>query len=902
MTRQATFNRQWILISAILLLQIVLVSLCRAQNPLKKTLDNGLTVLVQENHAAPVVSVRFYVKTGSIYEGKFLGSGISHLFEHTLFEGTTTRSKIQIDDDVQAIGGQSNAYTSKDVTCYYITTASPYFERALSSLSDMMQNANFPDNEVKTQIGVIHNEMNLGDDDPGTTLYKIFDETAFVRHSTRYPIIGYRENFDRLTRDDIISYYKDHYQPGNVVLAVAGDVNTDMVFNLATKYLGAWQRRNASDFTLASEPLQTAPRRSVVEKDVQLAYLMIGWHTVPLQNSDLYALDVLSQVLGGGESSRLVRSLRERDSLVSDISSYSATPNYDAGTFGISATMPAENLTKVESAIFQQVENVIRQGVTAEELERAKRGIETAFIFGSSDVENQAEQIAYDELATGDPSYSRRYVARIKDVTAAQIQEVARKYLRPEGTTTAIIRPRLAAATTVAVAPVPAAGAPQMFRLANGMRVIVRNDPSAETVALVAMGVGGTRLEPAGKAGVANLATQLLTRGTPGRDAESVATLVDTLGGDLTPQSGYNSWGISSRWLVRDWRRGLGLLSEAVTEPAFAADELARVKAQTIAQIRAQDDDPNGAAALALRGAFFGAHPYGRSSLGTEASLNTISRDDVANYWKRIADPSRTVVAVYGNIEPELARDAVEFAFKDWKASGTLPGAPAVPAALNSFKVVESTKPGLAQTALWFGYPSIRIDDRDRYALEVLDGALSGINLPGGRLHRRLRDNELVYVVHAYNSPGVDAGMFIVYANTTRENRDKVQSIILEEINRVRDEEISPMELESAKSMAIAAHAIDTQSNIAQANSAATNELVGIGYGEDITFANRINAITLADVKNVAQKYLRPDAAALAVVGPPVGQDAAVAPTDIKPEAPKAGQDTPPVADNIPAK
>lgn len=128
-----------------------------AQAPLKKTLDNGLTVIVQENRAAPVAAVRFYVRTGSIYEDKYLGTGISHLFEHTLFEGTETRPKDQIDDDVAAIGGQTNAYTSKDVTCYHITTAAPYFEKALSSLSDMMRRATFPDKEVKTQIGVIHN-------------------------------------------------------------------------------------------------------------------------------------------------------------------------------------------------------------------------------------------------------------------------------------------------------------------------------------------------------------------------------------------------------------------------------------------------------------------------------------------------------------------------------------------------------------------------------------------------------------------------------------------------------------------------------------------------------------------------------------------------------------------------
>src|SRR4028119_1582146 len=197
-----------------------------AQMPLKKTLPNGLTILVLESRAAPVVAVRVYVKTGSIYEGQYLGSGISHLFEHALSEGTETRTKAQINEEMQGVGGQSNAYTSYDVTAYHITTASSFFERALNTLADEMQNATFPEAEVKTQIGVIHNEMNLNEDDPDRVLYKLFYQTAFTTHPVRFPIIGYREPFDRLTREDIVNYYKTHYTPENTVVAVAGDVNT----------------------------------------------------------------------------------------------------------------------------------------------------------------------------------------------------------------------------------------------------------------------------------------------------------------------------------------------------------------------------------------------------------------------------------------------------------------------------------------------------------------------------------------------------------------------------------------------------------------------------------------------------------------------------------------------------
>jgi zinc protease len=851
------------------LLHLVQSTAAHAQTPLKKTLPNGLTVLALENRTSPVVSVRFYVKTGSIYEGKYLGTGISHLFEHTLFEGTSTRTKEQINDDVQSIGGQSNAYTSKDVTCYYITTAAPFAEKAVASLSDMMRNATFPEAEVKTQIGVIHNEMNLGEDDPDRTLFKLFDETAFKTHPTRFPIIGYRENFDRLTRADIVDYYATHYEPGNTILSVAGDIAPQRVFDLAAKYLGEWPRRNPASYSLPDEPRQTAPRRAVLDKDVQLTYLMTGWHTVPLQHPDLYALDVLAEIMGGGESSRLVRSLREKQGLVSSIGAFSSTPNYNAGTFGIRATLPPGNLAKVERAVLSEVALLKKSGVSTAELARAKRSIETSFVFSNDEVDNQAEQMAYDELGTGDPSYSRRYVSRIQGVTAAQVAAVARKYLLSDGQTSAIIRPRSAAVRTVVpTRSAERAGTAQMYTLSNGMRLIVKRNPASPTVAMVAMGLGGARLEPRNKAGVASMAARMLTRGTQKRTAEQIVSLVDDLGGSLAGSGGYNSWTVQSQWLSRDWRRGLSLVSESILTPTFPADELARVKAQTLAGIREQDDDPNGAASLLLRKSFYGAHPYGRNAQGTLQSVASITRADVASFWKAIAQPRSTVLAIYGDIDPQVARAAVELSFETWRSSGRLPLGPPASPELERFTVVEQTKPGLAQTALWFGFPSADIRGEDRWAIDVMDGALSGVNLPGGRLHSRLRDNQLVYVVHAYNAPGLDEGMFAIYANTTRENRERVQSIILEEVRKMRESGISEAELERAKSMAVAAQAIDNQSNSAQAQAATSDELFGLGFRESERYTERITGISLEDVRRVAQKYLREDNAALAVVGP----------------------------------
>ncbi len=839
-----------------------------AQAPLKKTLPNGLTVLVQENHAAPVASVRIYVKTGSIYEGEHLGAGISHLFEHTLFEGTKTRDKKAINDEIQAIGGQSNAYTSYDVTCYHITTAAPFWGRALDVLADMTQNATFPEAEVKTQQGVIHNEMNLGDDDPDRELSELFYKTAFRVHPVRFPIIGYPESFDRITRDDIVSYYKSHYTPENSVLSIAGDVKAPTVFAAVEKAFGGWERRTANTPALPNEPMQSSPRRAVIEKDVQLGYLQMGWHTIPLQHPDLYALDTLAEILGGSQSSRLVRAIRENQNLVSSIGAFSSTPNYDAGMFAIRATMPAANLRKAEPAILAEVERVKREGVTPDELARAKKSVKAAFIFGSQGVENQAEQVAYDELGTGDPTYSRRYVAKISAVTAEQVQAAAQKYLLKDGLTTAIVQPRSKVAKLEAPTQSATVTPAKLVQLPNGVRLIVRQNKTAPTVSIVAMGLGGVRLEDAQQAGVANLAAEMLTRGTQNRNAEQIAQVVDDLGGSLDGFSGYNSWGIQSQWLAADWRKGMALVTESMLTPTFPTDELQKAKTQVLSAIAEQDDDPMSSASLLLRKTFYGRHPYGRSALGSKATVEKIASSDLETFWKAVLQPQNTVIAVYGDIDPEAVEKAANFLWGRFEAQAPMLAAPGKVSPPPSFSVGQKDKPGLTQAVLWFGFAGIDVKNEDRYAIDVLDAAMSGADLPGGRLHARLRDNQLVYVVHAFDQPGLEQGMFVIYAATTKANRDKVKGIILEEVANVRAADISAEELERAKSMAIAANAIDLQTNSAQARAAASDELYGLGFRNGEQYAAKINAITLADVRRVAQKYLKNDNAALAIVEP----------------------------------
>lgn len=841
-----------------------------AQTSLKKTLPNGLTILVQENHAAPVVAVRFYVQTGSIYEGKYLGTGISHLFEHVLQEGTKTRTKEEINAETQALGGQTNAYTSNDVTAYHIVTAAPYFERALNNLADSMMNATFPEAEVKTQQGIIHHEMNMGEDDPGRVLWQNFNQTAFIRHPVRLPVIGYRAAFDALTRDDIVSYYQSHYTPDNTILAVAGDVQAEDVFAAAEKALGSWQRRAAVTPVIPDEPAQTTPRRTVVEKSTtQEAMAMMGWHTIPLQHPDLYALDVLAKILGGGETSRLTQELREKQELVYSVGAFSYTPNYNAGIFSVSATLPPEKLPGLEKAVWAQINKIKAEGVTETELARVKRGIETDFVF-ETDVASLAERMAYDYLGTGNPDYSAQYVKRINAVTAPQVQAMAKKYLLENGVTTAIVRPPLAKPQTTrtetqreAVAP------PQMFTLKNGLRVIVRENKTSPTVAIASYGLDGLRREMPGKHGIANITADLLLRGTAKRSALEFSRIVDDMGASISTDSGYNAWTLSSNWLARDWRRGLSLVHEVLTQPAFSEDELRREKTLVAASIRQQESEPDALAGLLLREQFFGKHPYGSSPLGTVDSIEKITRDDVVAHWKHTFNPATTVLGIFGDVDTAQVRKVVEYLFGGLTSNTPQPLIGLAPIKeLQQPAVVTRELPDIAQTVIYFGYPGITITDKDRAALTVLDAALSGIYYPGGRLHARLRDSQLVYGVHAFEMRGIDGGSFMIMAATTKAKRDEVRSIIEEEVQKIREAPISEEELARAKGMAITANAVELQTNASQATAAVSDELLGLGYRDSEEYARQINAITAADVQRVAQKYLRPEASALAIVEP----------------------------------
>jgi zinc protease len=229
------------------------------------TLDNGLTLIVREDHSAPVVSVQVWSRTGSINEGKWLGAGLSHVLEHMLFKGTTTRPAGRIDQEVQDAGGYMNAYTSFDRTVYYIDVPSTGARTAIDILCDIAQNATLPADELVKELDVIRREMDMCHDDPGRRSSRRLFETAYTRSPYRCTIIGYPDIFNELKAEDILAYYRSRYAPNNLFFVVAGDVKPEEVVAQIKEAFAKTKARPIEPVVLPEEPRQTAPRETVEE-------------------------------------------------------------------------------------------------------------------------------------------------------------------------------------------------------------------------------------------------------------------------------------------------------------------------------------------------------------------------------------------------------------------------------------------------------------------------------------------------------------------------------------------------------------------------------------------------------------------------------------------------------------
>lgn len=827
-------------------------------------LPNGLTLIVKPDHSAALASVQVWVKTGSVHEGALLGAGLSHFLEHMLFKGTTRRAGREISATVQAHGGYINAYTTFDRTVYYIDLPSEHTGVAIDLLADAVLHSTLPADEVTRERDVILREIAMTRDDPDNRLSESLFATAFREHPYRQPIIGHRDVFAEVTREQLLAYYRARYVPNNLVVVVVGDVDPADVRAQVETHFGAAARVALAPVLVPEEPAQLATRTQHVYEDVELTRAGLAWQIPGLTHADAPALDLLATILGSGDSSVLWQKIREQARLVHTIDAHSWNPG-SVGLFYISFTCEPEKRERAEQTIQRELAASVRRGFTPAQIKKAVRQIVVSEINTRKTMSGQASRLGAAEVVVGDLDYSRAYFAALARVTAAELKRVARRYLAPARLTAVSLNPLAAKPKTSAAAVRGRATAEvEEMVLPNGATLLLQPDARLPNVHVRLAHRGGPLYEHAGKRGATALLATMLTKDTRRRSAADTAKLIEEVGGSLYPFSGNNSFGLAVEVLPPDLERALTVVRDAALAPAFRADTFEREREAQLAELQQDADDVVTLGRKLVREKFFGAHPLALDAQGDEAGVKALRPADVAALHRELVVAPNTVLSIAGDFSPAKWKPKLKALLGALpKRTFTPRRAPVTGAAAVGDFIEQQPR---EQAVVFQAFPGPGLLAADFYVGEVADEVFSGM---ASRLFERVREEKgLAYFVRSARVTGLDGGMFYFFAGTAPAKAADVLAEIEAEIARVQAGGVEPAEIARCQTRLKAARRQSLQTNAARALQAALNVLAGFPANDWKNYDAHIDAVTSERLAAFAQTYFRREQRTQLVVRP----------------------------------
>ncbi len=411
------------------------------ENVKEYVLDNGLKVLLLEEHKAPVAVFQIWYKVGSRYE-LYDKAGISHMLEHMMFRGSKRFGPKTFSQIVQRYGGSDNAFTSQDYTAFFQTFASDRIWLSFDLESDRMNGLLLNDKDFQNERKVVEEERRMRtDSEPEAALGEQTQAAAYVLHPYHWPIIGWMDNIENYTIEDLRKHYKTYYMPNNATIVVVGDIDADKTIAEIKDKFGGIPKGPEPPKVVVQEPPQQGERRVYLKKEAELPTVDVMYHTPNLQDQDAYALDVLETVLSGGRSARLYKDLVYDKQIAQYAEADYDEVTKDPETFSFSAgVMPGKTADEVEKAIYGEIDKVQGQPVTDRELQKAKNQIEAGFIMGQDSNFNRAMMLGrYESVASW--KLLNTYLDGIRKVTVQDVQRVAKTYLTPDNRTVGTLIP-----------------------------------------------------------------------------------------------------------------------------------------------------------------------------------------------------------------------------------------------------------------------------------------------------------------------------------------------------------------------------------------------------------------------------------------------------------------------------
>lgn len=817
----------------------------------KYKLPNGLTVILEEDNTSRLVTIQLWIRTGSCYEGKFLGAGITHLVEHMVFKGERARVSTRIAKELQKLGGELDASTSKEYTNFSITIDKENLEKTMEIVYSVIAKAGFMQEELDKEKQVIIREMDTIEDDPNRLLAEEFFKLSFQGHPYGEPVIGRKELFQRIDRKDLIEYYKSQYNPRNIVLVVVGDFSTASLKPLIEKFWGKIPDIFSEPNYIPYKPSAKGPTRGIFYKDVLSSYIIIGFYGPSIDSQDMYPMDVLAEIEGGGKESRLVKKLRDKLGIVSNINAWSYTPTC-TGIWGVNADLIGSDWGLVLKNVLKEIYRLRLTPVTEEELSKAKKRILRKYLSGLETIDGRATELGSNEIYTRNPLFSTAYISGIRNVTAEDIRKVARRYFNTQNFTIAILTPHR---RELVQKPIKVIEEVTKIKLDNGMKILIKEDHRLPLVTIRLAALGGLLEEDI--PGLSYFFSQLWLK-----ENEDLVKDIESVGGSISTYSGNNSLGLGIEVFNEDISLALEVIRDLIQEFPITARKMELVRKIQLAEIKQEEDIPYGYAFKLAKNTFFDKHPYRNSILGTEGTIVKIKEDNIRNFFSKYITPNNIVISIFGDIDAKDIRVRV-LDVLNVRGPASHIGKEMRLQTPKVNKKIEHRK--TEQAIIILAYPSTSIYSNDRYAIELLTQVFSG---QAGRLYESIREKKgLSYSIGALNLIGREPGSFMFYIATNPRNKDNAVKFLFNEVSKIKKEGISDEELNRVKKYFITQVQENWESTSGLSLEVALDELYGLGWDYYKKYLEDIEKVTTGDIKTLANKYFRDDWYTLVVVG-----------------------------------
>lgn len=827
------------------------VSLLKAE---EYKLDNGLTVILQQNSKVPIVTAQLWNKCGSTTEAEFGGAGISHFIEHLLFTTTKKHSTDEIAKQMKKLGCDMNGYTSFEETVFHFTLSSENLFEVLPLMKEMIFEPAFKKEQIEKEREVILKEINMNIDDPDRFYNNLIFSSVYENSYYKFPIIGFRDIFKKITRDDILNYYNRMYVPENMALIVVGNFNLKETKKRIEQIFGDIPAKRVYPVFKIEEPLQTGYREvKKFRDDITITRMALAFKTVDIRDKDLFSLDVLAIILGRGKASVLNEILKEKEQIVNSISAYSYTPKAK-GVFTIEVEVgDNNNINKVKKRIEYILKN-IKKYIDKKDIERAKNKVLADYYSSIETIEGMAQDIGINWVSTGNINFSKYYVENIKKVKYNNILSVAKKYFNKNNLTfISLANTKYKKENNVSK---KVKSKLEDAVLNNGMKILMNKDTIIPMVTIQMIFKGGLLFEPKGKEGLTYFLSKMILSGTKKYARKKIVETIESKGGSIGTFGGNNSFGITVNIMKKDVKDALKILSDIVENSTFPEEEFKKEKRLLLDEIKQQDEELFNVGKRVMFKTVYGDFPYGEIQTGKIDSIENISREDLINYYKKICVPNNTVLSLSGDVDDKIL-DLIKENFSGYNNSGDNLNEQkfVIPEEIESREIV--TNINKKQTLLLIPFYGIDVRDKDRAKSDILWNILNG---QGSRLFTSVREKKhLSYYVGMFPFYGLTTGLFVFYAGTVADKVELAKEEILKEIKELVKRGITEEELEASKKEALSQKLREFQANDSISLNLGLDKLYGIRAETIDEYKKRIDSYTVDDMNRFMRQYFDND-------------------------------------------